>query len=121
MIVILQGTIKLKTTLKIGDYVKIIFATTEELLEVTAASENEFKVKTNQSGKVFVFGKQVNDFHSVDYDALTTLNIAATQELLLRIKDLEQEKLKNANLQNEIQQLKLSFEERLNKLERRMK
>jgi trimeric autotransporter adhesin len=30
---------------------------------------------------VFVFGEQVNDFRSVDYEGLTTLNISATQEL----------------------------------------
>ena len=31
--------------------------------------------------KVFVYGEQVSDFRTVDYDGLTTLNISATQQL----------------------------------------
>src|SRR5258708_3148621 len=31
--------------------------------------------------KVFVYGEEVNDFRTVDYEGLTTLNISATQEL----------------------------------------
>lgn len=31
--------------------------------------------------KVFVYGEQVDDFRTVDYEGLTTLNISATQEL----------------------------------------
>ena len=33
------------------------------------------------SDSVFVYGEQVHDFRTVDYDGLTTLNISATQEL----------------------------------------
>src|SRR5205814_8180532 len=35
-------------------------------------------LKTN---KIFVYGEQVDDFRTVDYEGLTTLNISATQEL----------------------------------------
>ena len=31
--------------------------------------------------KIFVYGQEVNDFRTVDYEGLTTLNISATQEL----------------------------------------
>ncbi len=31
--------------------------------------------------KIFVYGEEVNDFRTVDYEGLTTLNISATQEL----------------------------------------
>jgi hypothetical protein len=31
--------------------------------------------------EIFVYGKEVIDFHIVDYEALSTLNISATQEL----------------------------------------
>jgi len=41
--------------------------------------------------KVFVFGKQVSDFRVVDYDALTTLNISATQELHRQVEALKAE------------------------------
>lgn len=36
--------------------------------------------------KVFVYGEEVNDFRTVDYEGLTTLNISATQELSKLVK-----------------------------------
>ncbi len=41
--------------------------------------------------QVFVYGEQVNDFRTVDYDGLTTLNISATQELSRLIKHQQEE------------------------------
>ena len=41
---------------------------------------------TLQSDKIFVYGEEVNDFRSVDYEGLTTLNISATQELSKLVK-----------------------------------
>ena len=40
---------------------------------------------------LFVYGKYVDDFLSVDYDALTTLNVSATQELARKVAALEQQ------------------------------
>lgn len=34
-----------------------------------------------KADKIFVYGEEVNDFRTVDYEGLTTLNISATQEL----------------------------------------
>ena len=36
--------------------------------------------------KVFVYGEEVDDFRTVDYEGLTALNISATQELALRLQ-----------------------------------
>jgi wobble nucleotide-excising tRNase len=48
-----------------------------------------------------VYGKEVSDFHTVDYEALTTLNISATQALLKKINDLEaKNKKQEAELNN---------------------
>ena len=41
--------------------------------------------------KIFVFGKQVNDFRTVDYDRLFTLGISSIQELSRKIDALEKE------------------------------
>ena len=41
----------------------------------------------NKGDLIFVYGKEINDFHSVDYDALTTLNISATQEIAKQLKE----------------------------------
>ena len=82
--------------LKEGDKVKIIFDENEEIVEVLEVKENAFRVKqpiTNSSHEalpsnhqspvtIFVYGTIVNNFHIVDYDALKTLNISATQALV---------------------------------------
>jgi len=46
--------------------------------------------------KVFVYGEEVSDFRTVDYEGLTTLNISATQELskLLQLQQKEIDELK---------------------------
>jgi hypothetical protein len=85
------GKIVLANTLKAGDVVKLIFEKEEVMATVKSAKATEFTVDTKNEGNVFVFGKQVNDFRSVDYEALSTLNISATQELLKRIEALEKE------------------------------
>jgi len=51
------------------------------------------------NNEMFVYGTEVNDFLSVDYDALAMLNISATQELYKKIKALEAE---NMMLKNEL-------------------
>ncbi|MDO6430038.1 tail fiber domain-containing protein [Flavitalea sp. BT771] len=46
-------------------------------------SDKEVLIDATQlnGDKVFVYGEQVDDFRTVDYEGLTTLNISATQEL----------------------------------------
>lgn len=39
-----------------------------------------------KADKIFVYGEEVNDFRTVDYEGLTTLNISATQELSKQLK-----------------------------------
>lgn len=52
-------------------------------------------MNSEKEGNVFVYGKQVDDFHTVDYEAIAMLNVSATQELLKRIKQLEVENMAN--------------------------
>jgi hypothetical protein len=40
--------------------------------------------------EVFVFGREVDDFRSVDYEAIAMLNISATQELHRQLEAKEQ-------------------------------
>ena len=39
---------------------------------------------------LFVYGKLIKDFHSVDYEALAMLNVSATQELAQQLKEAQQ-------------------------------
>lgn len=48
--------------------------------------------------KVFVYGRQVDDLRSIDYEAVRMLNVSATQELAKKVETLEQE---NSQLKNE--------------------
>jgi hypothetical protein len=50
---------------------------------VSLPSETEVVIRGSDisTDKVFVYGEEVDDFRTVDYEGLTTLNISATQEL----------------------------------------
>ena len=96
-----NGSITLKNELSKGDRVKLIFENTEVISTVTYADKNSFKIDTESSGNVFVYGREVDDFRTVDYDAISMLNVSATQELLKRITALEDENktLKENNIE----------------------
>ena len=99
--------------LKVGDKVKLIFGDSQNLYNVLKINENGFAVETRciaslprtttvsqcPNGSIFVYGKEVNDFHTVDYEALSTLNISATQALVKEINDL---KAQNVTLKTKI-------------------
>lgn len=82
-----------KSSLKIGEKVKLIFDEKQEIVEVIEVNERGFKIVNPKSSVVnplvFVYGREVSDFRSVDYEALSTLNISATQALLKRLNEAE--------------------------------
>lgn len=76
------------------DEVKLILEKRgEKKYIVDVISENEFTVAEPINESVFVYGKKVNDLLNVDYDALTTLNISATQQLNKEIETLREKLL----------------------------
>lgn len=84
-----NGIVRLKNNLSEGEKVRLIFEHKETLSKVISANENEFKIDSDETGKVFVYGREVDDFRTVDYEAISMLNVSATQELLKRIEALE--------------------------------
>lgn len=48
----------------------------------------EWRGETNPE-RIFVYGKGVSDFRTVEYDRIHTLNVSATQELARRVAELE--------------------------------
>ena len=105
-----NGKVKLDNTLKKGAKVRLIFSDSEGIYEVLEASPSAFKVNLNETKEVFVYGQEVNDFRMVDYEALTTLNISATQALLKRIEALEENSSHFNALQNDNSLLKARVE-----------
>ena len=94
------GWVTVATNLKKGEHVKLIMETGQDVYEVLEAMPDKFRVAfDHDEDNVFVFGREVNDFLTVDYDAISMLNVSATQQLK---KELDQEvkalRVENAEL-----------------------
>lgn len=96
-----DGWVLLKSDLKKGEKVRIIAESNDQVYEVSAIEESasptaeagaRFQVSPAlPDGKVFVYGREVNDFRTVDYDALSMLHISATQELIRKVESQGEE------------------------------
>ena len=105
--------------LKIGDKIELVHPEKGKVrATISAVSGNTFTVKDwlYATDKIFVFGREVDDFRVVDYEALSMLGISAIQALAkeneaLRLKNDEQ-KIKNEKMEARLS----NIEARLNKL-----
>ncbi|RAR75311.1 tail fiber domain-containing protein [Flavobacterium aciduliphilum] len=84
-----DGQINLITDFKPGDRIKLIIGTGDIEVKVTQVTNDFFKVDKPITEKVFVFGKEVDDFRNVDYEAIAMLNVSATQEIANRLEKLD--------------------------------
>jgi hypothetical protein len=76
------GWIELATDLQPGERVRLIGEDNQGVYEVLEVTPDGFRTDFVADGEVvFVFGREVDDFRSVDYDAIAMLNVSATQEL----------------------------------------
>jgi hypothetical protein len=74
--------VNLATDLKKGERVRLIGEAKDGVYEVLETAPGRFRTEfSSATGKVFVFGREVKDFRTVDYDAIAMLNVSATQEL----------------------------------------
>ena len=103
---VINGRVFLPTDLKVGEKVRLTSEkgdTVHEVLEVRASS---FRVELPESiTSVFVYGREVNDFRSVDYEALAMLNVSATQELARQVEALRKSEARIAELEQKNSQL----------------
>ena len=90
--------IMLTTDLKKGDRVKLIDdKDVEAIQEVLEVKKDKFRTDFKTEAKeVFVYGREVNDFRRVDYEAISMLNVSATQQIK-KEKDAEVKALKDEN------------------------
>jgi hypothetical protein len=78
----IDGWVELATDLKMGERVRLIADQVEGIYEVLEVAEEKFRTDFKPEGdKVFVFGREVDDFRTLDYDAISMLNVSATQQL----------------------------------------
>lgn len=92
---VLDGWVMLETDLREGDRVRIVGKSSDSIHEVTAVESaaaaspktGRFQVVPQlQDGVVLVHGREVRDFKSVDYDAISMLHVSATQELIRQVE-----------------------------------
>lgn len=80
--------------LQAGDIVDIICSDEDgrQPFNVVRATGNTFTITTDKElENLFVYGKQVNDFRTVDYDALFMLGISSIQALNMEVNTLKEE------------------------------
>lgn len=83
------GWVELATDLKRGERVRLISDGAVGVYEVLEVADDKFRTDFEPEGDtVFVYGREVDDFRVIDYDAVAMLNVSATQELK-REKDEE--------------------------------
>ena len=107
----------LENDLKVGERIKIITEEKDEIYEVTKTELSRFQVKGLATGNgelatVFIYGREVKDFHTVDYEAISMLNVSATQQLAKenqilkkKVEQLETQVAKINQLEAMLQQL----------------
>jgi hypothetical protein len=59
-----------------------------DIVSIPSPIEVVIAAKEIKTDAVFVYGEEVANFRTVDYEGLTTLNISATQELSRQVKEL---------------------------------
>jgi hypothetical protein len=111
-------TLSKAADIKVGDKIKVYNdKNEEESLIVKTINGNSFSVegldKAKFGERVFVYGKEVDDFRVVDYDAISMLNVSATQQLS---KELDTLKKDNANLKKELEALQTQMKLILKKI-----
>ncbi|QHJ07970.1 tail fiber domain-containing protein [Hymenobacter busanensis] len=82
------------TAIKAGQRVKLLTKTGEVIGTVKAAAGNTLVVRGARQlvgQEVFVFGLEHADVRAVDYEALSMLNVSATQELARRVQELQKQ------------------------------
>ena len=100
MAAIEDGWVTLATDLKKGERVRLIGDKQEGIHEVLEVADGKFRTDFKPAGhEVFVYGREVKDFRSVDYDAISMLNVSATQELAKRLEKLETSEARVAELE----------------------
>jgi len=120
--VVKDGWVELASDLKVGERVKLMSEKDQSVHEVLELRKGGFRTDWKEDTEnLFVYGREVKDFRSVDYDAIAMLNVSATQQMK---KDHDAEVLalkgKIASLQAQLDARDKAVEERLAALEKRL-
>ena len=104
-----NGKASVETNLEEGDKVKLYINDSEEAIaNVVSKTDNTVSFDIEYTGKAFIYGKEVDDFKIVDYEAIAMLNVSATQELFKMIQNLKKE---NSELKSTVDGFKAMAED----------
>ena len=91
----LQLTFKNSPELLVDDIINLFPKDKAEMqARVVSVNKNVVVIAVEDADlgdEIFVYGKQIDDFHTVDYDAISMLNVSATQEQQKLIEALQSE------------------------------
>ena len=95
----------ISSNLNINDKIDVIdMENQRKQYTITDILDNKIKLNENLiSSNCFIYGKEVNDFHTLDKTYIFSLNVCATQELYILI---QQQNTIIQDLQNQINELK---------------
>ena len=103
-----SGQVVMENSLRAGDFIKLILKNSTLEVEVLKADAKSFVLDTEHRGITFFYGKKVDDFRVVDYEAISMLNVSATQALANELDKLKEEnaalKRKNEELNSRVEQ-----------------
>ena len=78
--------------LSVCERVRLFWKDSEPVIyNIEEANTDSFRVPLQFEGEIFVYGREVDDFHVVDYEAISMLHVSATQELYKIIQGLKQD------------------------------
>lgn len=103
-----DGWVALSTNLKPGDRVRLHSGNESNLYDVVEVGKDRFRTSLAAADgtKVFVYGREVDDFRVVDYEAIGMLNVSATQELM---RKLQQQETETAALRQELAEMRTAL------------
>jgi len=103
---VVDGWVQLATDLKVGERVRLVSDADASVHEVLAVANGRFRTDLPAAThRIFVYGREVDDFRTVDYDAISMLNVSATQELAKRVDQVEAREAHVAQLEEKAAQV----------------
>ena len=88
-----DGWVQMTTDLQVGERIEFLINDSRDSHEVLETRNGAFRTNfepfSRARTRLFVYGREVDDFRIVDYDAIAMLNVSATQELHRRLEAKE--------------------------------
>ncbi len=90
---LLRVTMQQDHGLQSGDQVRLILPSGAKEAEIIREDDKSFSVQSWEEGtdNIFVYGKRVNDYRSINYNSIFCLGIGAIQELYKQLQLLKEE------------------------------